>query len=92
MATMGRMRAVLRLISKAAELVVVALVCFYQVAISPILVGNTCRYCPSCSDYFIQAVREWGVLRGGWLGIKRLARCTPWGKGGIDPVPRRDPS
>jgi uncharacterized protein len=85
---MGAMRAVLRILAKLVEQALVAMVCFYQVAISPILIGN-CKYCPSCSDYFIQAVREWGVVRGSWLGFKRLARCTPWGAGGIDPVPRK---
>jgi len=60
----------------------------YQVALSPLLVGG-CKFYPSCSEYFIQAVREWGALRGSWLGLCRLARCHPFGRGGIDPVPRR---
>lgn len=72
-----------------AALLVEAVVRLYQVALSPVLIG-TCKFCPSCSEYFIQAVREWGVVRGGWLGFKRLARCTPWGMGGIDPVPKRE--
>jgi len=60
----------------------------YQVALAPLLVGS-CKFCPSCSDYFIEAVREWGVLRGSWLGLRRLARCHPFSAGGIDPVPPR---
>ena len=61
---------------------------FTAYALSPLLIGH-CKFCPSCSDYCIHAVREWGALRGLWLGLKRLARCHPFGPGGIDPVPQR---
>lgn len=60
----------------------------YQVMLAPLLVGH-CKFIPSCSDYMIQAVREWGVCRGGWLGIKRIIRCRPRTLGGLDPVPER---
>lgn len=60
----------------------------YQVILSPLLIGG-CKFCPSCSEYFIGAVKEWGALRGSWLGLKRLARCHPFSMGGIDPVPKR---
>ncbi|HOA75057.1 MAG TPA: membrane protein insertion efficiency factor YidD [Phycisphaerae bacterium] len=69
-------------------LVIQVLIRGYQFIISPLLIG-TCKFVPSCSDYFLQAVHEWGVIRGSWLGIRRLARCHPFGMGGIDPVPRR---
>jgi len=62
----------------------------YQAVLSPLLIGN-CKFCPSCSEYCIQAVREWGVIRGGWLGLRRLLRCHPFSPGGIDPVPVRPP-
>ncbi|MBN1345793.1 MAG: membrane protein insertion efficiency factor YidD [Phycisphaerae bacterium] len=62
----------------------------YQVALSPLLIG-TCKFTPTCSDYFIESVRTHGCLRGGWLGVKRLCRCHPFGRGGIDPVPPADP-
>ncbi|GIV36326.1 MAG: putative membrane protein insertion efficiency factor [Cyclobacteriaceae bacterium] len=61
---------------------------FYQVALSPLL-GAHCRHVPSCSQYAIEAINEWGVVKGTWLGIKRIARCHPWGTSGYDPVPRR---
>lgn len=59
---------------------------FYQLAISP-WTGNSCRYSPTCSQYMIEAVNEWGPLKGFWLGIKRIGRCHPWGSHGYDPVP-----
>jgi len=64
----------------------IALVRFYQYAISPLL-GRRCRYFPSCSEYTVEAVQKYGALRGGWLGAKRICRCHPWHPGGYDPVP-----
>ncbi|MEM6395594.1 MAG: membrane protein insertion efficiency factor YidD [Bacteroidota bacterium] len=62
---------------------------FYQVAISPWL-GGRCRYQPTCSHYAIEALKEWGALKGSWLAIKRIGRCHPWGGSGYDPVPSRE--
>lgn len=59
----------------------------YQWTISPLL-GANCRHHPSCSHYTIQAIEEWGVLKGIWLGMKRISRCHPWGTHGHDPVPK----
>ncbi len=58
----------------------------YQYAISP-LFGSSCRYAPSCSQYGIEAVKKHGAWKGGWLTIKRIGRCHPWGGSGYDPVP-----
>jgi len=58
----------------------------YQFIISPLL-GNRCRFYPSCSEYMIISVHKFGVLKGFYLGIKRLFRCQPMCKGGLDPVP-----
>jgi len=68
----------------------------YQIIISPALsfLGGPhsgCRFSPTCSDYFLQAVETHGVLRGVFLGMKRLLRCQPWGGSGFDPVPAADP-
>jgi uncharacterized protein len=58
----------------------------YRYFISPML-GATCRFHPSCSQYAEQALEEHGLLRGGWLTARRLCRCGPWHSGGYDPVP-----
>ena len=59
---------------------------FYKVCISPYL-GNHCRYTPTCSQYAYEAISKYGILKGGWLALKRLLRCHPWGGSGYDPVP-----
>jgi len=64
----------------------VLLVRGYQVAISPLLPAS-CRYYPSCSAYAIEALQRYGVFRGGWLALRRIARCHPFRPGGYDPVP-----
>lgn len=67
---------------------IIGLIKFYQYCISPLL-PNVCRFRPSCSEYFIEAVKVHGAIRGSFLGIKRLLRCHPWGGHGDDPVPLR---
>ena len=58
----------------------------YQIIIRPLLTGS-CRYLPTCSEYAAEAIVTYGVLRGGWLGLKRVLRCHPFGGAGLDPVP-----
>ncbi len=66
--------------------VALGLIRFYQKFISPGLPAS-CRFTPSCSHYTYEAIQRYGVLRGGWLGVKRIARCHPFNPGGYDPVP-----
>ncbi len=65
------------------------LVKIYRYALSPLL-GNNCRYYPSCSCYTEEAIEKYGAWRGLWMGLKRLSRCHPWHPGGYDPVPEPD--
>lgn len=76
-------------INKAISFVLILLVKFYQYAISPFL-PNSCRYTPTCSQYMIEAIKKYGFIKGGWLGLKRLSSCHPWGGHGHDPVPKRN--
>lgn len=64
----------------------VQLIRFYQKFISPLL-PSSCRYTPTCSHYAVEALQIHGLLKGGWLAIKRIAGCNPWGGSGYDPVP-----
>jgi putative membrane protein insertion efficiency factor len=68
--------------------ILIGLVRFYQLAISPWL-PPACRFTPSCSCYAIDALRAHGAMRGAWLAVRRIVRCHPWGGFGYDPVPER---
>ena len=69
-----------------ASLILRTLVRGYQVLVSPLL-PPACRFHPNCSAYAVEALDTHGAVQGGWLTMKRLARCHPWNEGGIDPVP-----
>lgn len=58
----------------------------YRLFLSPLL-GQNCRYAPTCSAYALEALERHGALRGGWLAARRIARCHPWGGSGVDDVP-----
>ena len=62
------------------------LIKLYQLLLSPML-GASCRYTPTCSQYAVEAIRKHGPFKGGWLALKRISRCHPWGGHGHDPVP-----
>ena len=63
-----------------------ALIAFYRSCISPLL-PPACRYTPTCSQYAKEAIEKYGPFKGGWLALKRILRCNPWGGSGYDPVP-----
>jgi len=67
-----------------------AVIAFYRYAISPMF-PSRCRYYPTCSSYADEAIRKHGALRGGWLALKRIGRCHPWGGHGVDLVPDSEP-
>lgn len=77
-----------RILREILTTILVLLVRLYQVTLSPIL-GGQCRFVPSCSNYFLQAVRTRGPLTGLALGVWRILRCHPFSKGGYDPVPEK---
>lgn len=79
----GRVRSLVRRMLSAPLL---GLIWFYRHGISP-FTPPSCRYTPTCSQYAAEAVRRYGPFKGGWLTLKRLARCHPWGGSGYDPVP-----
>ena len=67
------------------QIIVVSALKGYKLLLSPLL-PSACRYRPTCSEYMLDAVEQYGVLRGVWLGLKRLGRCHPFHQGGYDPV------
>ncbi|KAA6301191.1 MAG: putative membrane protein insertion efficiency factor [Candidatus Ordinivivax streblomastigis] len=77
------MKAVLK---KILTCIVLLPVWFYRTAISPLTLPS-CRYTPSCSEYAMIAIKKYGPFKGGWLAIRRIARCHPFGGQGYDPVP-----
>lgn len=64
----------------------VLLILLYKWVLSPLL-PNACRFVPTCSEYGVEALKKHGLFKGGWLTLKRIGRCQPWGGSGYDPVP-----
>ena len=75
-------------VSKLIILPFIALVRFYQKGISPFF-PSACRYSPTCSQYTIEALQTHGLFKGGWMSLKRIISCNPWGDKGYDPVPKK---
>ncbi len=65
-----------------------SLIYLYKIILSPLLPAS-CRFQPTCSSYFIEALKTYGLFKGFYLGIKRILSCNPWGKNGYDPLPRK---
>jgi len=64
---------------------IISLLDIYKYLISPLL-GNNCRFLPTCSEYTKDSIVKFGLVKGCWLGLKRILKCHPWGKGGYDPI------
>ena len=75
-------------INQAVSKTATALIKSYQYIVSPLL-GNCCRFQPSCSSYYIEALQKHGSIYGTYLGCRRILRCHPWHEGGHDPVPEK---
>ncbi len=75
--------------SEMARTFVLSLLRGYKWAVSPLILP-ACRYVPTCSEYAMEAVDRYGVLRGGWMAMRRVLRCHPFVKGGYDPVVKLD--
>jgi len=82
----GRGRPVTALVLAAPRRAAALLIRGYQRFLSPVLPAS-CRFYPSCSQYTLEAVTRYGLIRGGWLGLRRLVRCHPFNPGGHDPLP-----
>ena len=71
---------------KGLSAILIALIKVYQWTLSP-LIGSSCRYTPTCSNYGLEAIEKHGPFKGSWLTLKRVLSCNPWGGSGYDPVP-----
>jgi putative membrane protein insertion efficiency factor len=80
------MTGVINILKAIAGYFFIILIRIYQYLISP-LTGASCRYTPTCSQYGVEAIKKHGPFKGGWLTLKRIASCNPWGGHGHDPVP-----
>lgn len=80
------MKSLWSLLSNALGRLLILPIRFYQLVVSPLL-GPSCRFTPTCSEYARQAIIKHGPFKGGWLALRRLLRCHPWGGSGYDPVP-----
>ena len=77
----------LQILKKIAIFPFVFLIRFYQVCLSPLKGGPSCRFTPTCSQYALEAFRKYGPFKGLYLTVRRILRCHPWGGHGYDPVP-----
>ncbi len=78
----------MKLFKRFITVILLVIIKFYRYAISP-WTPNTCRHTPTCSKYAVEALQKHGPIQGGWLSVKRLAKCHPWGTYGYDPVPEK---
>ena len=76
------------MINKIITLPIILFIKVYQLIISPII-GQNCRYLPTCSDYTVECLKQYGIIKGTFLSLKRISKCHPWGSYGHDPVPSK---
>ena len=76
------------MINNILTLIIIIFLKFYQFFISPII-GQNCRYLPTCSEYSIQSLKKFGIIKGLFLSVRRVSKCHPWGNHGYDPVPNK---
>ena len=76
------------MLNKIVTLPLILLIRGYQLIVSPIL-GSNCRFMPTCSEYAIESLKAYGLIKGAFLTIKRIGKCHPWGSHGYDPIPTK---
>lgn len=76
------------MINKILSYPLIIIIKFYQLFISPML-GQNCRYLPTCSEYTIQSIEKFGLVKGFYISLKRVSKCHPWGSQGYDPIPKK---
>ena len=76
------------MLNKVATFPLLILIRVYQLIISPLL-GSNCRFMPTCSEYAMESLRSYGLIKGSYLTIKRIGKCHPWGGHGYDPIPTK---
>tara|TARA_B100000674_G_C37777838_1_gene885753 strand:+ start:167 stop:409 length:243 start_codon:yes stop_codon:yes gene_type:complete len=76
------------MINKIVIIPLIIIIKFYQLFVSPII-GQNCRYQPTCSEYMAECLKEFGIFKGTFLSLKRLFKCHPWGSHGYDPIPNK---
>ena len=77
------------MLNKVATFPLLILIRGYQLIISPLL-GSNCRFMPTCSEYAMESLRSYGLIKGSYLTIKRIGKCHPWGTHGYDPIPTKE--
>ena len=76
------------MINKIIALPLILIIKTYQIFISP-MIGQNCRYLPTCSEYTVECLKKFGIIKGIYLSFKRISKCHPWGSHGYDPVPNK---
>ncbi len=82
---LSKLKKMLKVLISIPSVILIGLIRIYQ-KLSPIKIVPTCRFYPTCSQYFVEALQKYGLIKGSYLGIKRILRCHPYNKGGYDPL------